>query len=57
MPETGFEPAAAGSPQLVVHALERVPYLHSKTGPETVEDRRFAEAIYRVALAHNVTLR
>ena len=39
---------------LLAEALERVPYLQRKSEREAVEDRRFAEAIYRVALEHNI---
>ena len=39
---------------MLKEALERAPYLTRKTPPEAVEDRRFAEAVYRVALESNI---
>ncbi|MFI5015417.1 MAG: hypothetical protein ACHQAY_24035 [Hyphomicrobiales bacterium] len=41
--------------ELIEEALDSLPQWHHKTPAEVADDRRFAEAIYRVALAAGVT--
>jgi hypothetical protein len=46
--------AGVGMPidqELLVNAIESSPHLVRKFGPEVIDDRRFAEAIYRAAVA------
>jgi hypothetical protein len=46
--------AGVGTPvdgDLITHALELAPYLQRKSTAEAIEDRRFAEAVYRAAIA------
>jgi hypothetical protein len=46
--------AGVGMPidqDLLVNAIESSPHLVRKLGPEVIDDRRFAEAIYRAAIA------
>jgi hypothetical protein len=40
---------------LLYDALAAVPQLHRKTPQESIDDRRFAEAFYRVAVAEGLT--
>jgi hypothetical protein len=49
--------AGVGMPvdgDLITHALELAPYLRRKSPAEAIEDRRFAEAVYRAAIADGV---
>ena len=43
--------------QLITDALDSTPQLMRKSHAEAIEDRRFAEAIYRTALASGIMQR
>ena len=50
--------AGVGMPvdsDLITHALESAPLLRRKSPAEAIEDRRFAEAIYRAAIEDGIT--
>ena len=49
--------AGVGMPvdsDLITHALELAPLLRRKSPAEAIEDRRFAEAVYRAAIEDGI---